>query len=813
MVDPTQQRSSGMAKQKISLSRWNIGEVSPRSIGDFDQPAFPSSCRYVNNFVISESGKMWRRPGFTHHVSVTPSATRLIPLYLRDDTFILMFWLDGAHPTQVLKFTWYRLVADVFTEQTTISLYTFKAADFGSDRPNSVDLRRLSYVQVEAGNQQFMYLTHPNMEDPREVGFTVDTSTFFDPNGGVGDAYKFTDANNPSYYWDVYYGASQWEKTPRLDLDAGGGNAIGGGVAGWTPYTGKTFLTPRADNYATPQIFKYLTAVTFSFQRLVWARNSWYAGSVTNDISGIGFQYQNQAVASTIDPYQVLASDPFLYQVSSDLGYEDIQWLAAGSLLLGGANNGAWVLSNAQAGGLDATNPLAYKSSSNGCHWVPGKTVGDAMLFFQRPGRQLNEFLFANASQNYVSTNLSEFSDHLFYDKIPVEMQIQRSPFNVAWILREDGVLVSFTYDRVRQIYAWARHDFTRSVGLDSPEDNGKVNSLCIYSDGVTDRPVVHTTRTNADGEYHAIEMMDFYTPNQIDGVFVDSASREKLLGPTDVLSITQDDVNGHWIFYDDTDVSLADGFILNFIDAERTEDDVSLVTDNKYDYIYGEWEVFDHDAGDAKFRMKDLTGEPYIGIYDVSPVTTYAYTNLGKARQVTNSPLVASRPKYAHLKGIYCRALLDGSPQYIRVSNDGTTFYNADTIAEDWDGVTEAELDEITNYWNSIIIGRSYQSLFSPFILKKQVNKGKITKMEIEVFRSLGGKVGTGTLNLTNELENEKIVDLIYPAEFEENSLYTGTLKPQIVGGYDDDPLWFLLVEDAVPFNLTNVIYYAEVN
>ena len=70
-------------RQKISLSRWNIGETSKRSIGDYDQPFHAGTCRLLNNFVISETGKLWRRPGLIHQTTIASEDVRLVPLYLR----------------------------------------------------------------------------------------------------------------------------------------------------------------------------------------------------------------------------------------------------------------------------------------------------------------------------------------------------------------------------------------------------------------------------------------------------------------------------------------------------------------------------------------------------------------------------------------------------------------------------------------------------------------------------------------------------------------------------------------------------------
>ena len=796
--------------QKISIIRWNHGEAGPRSAGDFEQDYYPTSCRTLRNFVISETGKVYRRPGFVHHTTITHEDVKLVSFYRREDTFILVFWLDGVHDTQTLKVDWYKKVSGVLTYQATYSLSTFKAADFTKDRPLAVDLARLSTVQLEND----LIITHPNMEDPWDMRYDTDGT----PDVFVAENFS---TSNRSWYFDVEYVpqisplVDIWRKRVEVDLTLGGGDNDAGTPtpAGWTAYTGETFGGPnngKGSAGTPPQTFKYLTCVTFSFERLVWARGSYVHGSAGGDPDGLGIQLNgdNDDTTYVIDPFQLIASDPFLYQASSDLGFEDFYWLASGSLLMGGANNGAWVLSNAQAGGLDATNPLMYKSTSHGAYWVPGKVVGDAMLYFQRPGRRLNEFIFNQATQNYEAINLNEFSSHIFFDHVPRAMEVQRSPFNVAWIVREDGALVSFTYDRLRGIIAWAQHPFAKELGTEKQFDGGEVKSLCIYSDGLIDTPVVHIKRENANGSYYALEVMSDYTPSGSQGIFCDSSLSKTLPGPYIVTAIDQDATNGHVLHIAGT---MTVGTIIKFIEAQRVDDGAPAT--GQGDYIYGVWEIAEIVAA-GEYRIKDELGTLYTGIWEFSPsATENAYTNFGKAKEVVDQPVTAA--DYLHLGGIFCVSLLDGNPYAIYISANGSAFYNSDLIPEDWDGNEATLTSEMLNsvWFNHLIIGRSYESIFSPFIMRKQINKAKITKIELELFKSLGGKVGTATVTRDDRLQALKMVDITYPSRFEEFELFNGTVKPKIVGGYGDDPLWFVLVEEAVPFNIMNVIFDVESN
>jgi len=309
------------------------------------------------------------------------------------------------------------------------------------------------------------------------------------------------------------------------------------------------------------------------------------------------------------------------------------------------------------------------------------------------------------------------------------------------------------------------------------------------------------------------------YTPADSQGIFCDASLQTILPGPHTVTHIDEDHVNGHVI---NITGSLEVGDRIKFTNAQRVDQETPA--SDKGDYIYGTWEIVEVVAVHT-YRMKNELGETYgksyldsdgqtinPDIWEFSPpATENAYTNYGSARVVIKQPDVPA--DYNHLRGVFCVSLMDGNPHPIYVSRDGATFYNSDTFAEDWDGNEASLTPDMENkiWFTHLTIGRSYESSFSPFILKKQINKGKITKIELELFRSLGGKVGTANVSRDDQLQFLKLVDITYPSKFEEFELYDGTIKPKVVGGYGDDPLWLVLVDEAVPFNIMNVIFFLE--
>jgi len=785
--------------QKISLSNFNLGEVSQRAIGDYENEVYPQSCRILQNFVVSEMGKIYRRPGFKYHNTVRSGDIRLIPYYLADDTILMLFYTEGTFPDLTLKFEPYIMTNGQLEPDTPYDVYTAEAIDFEEYRPKSFDLRRISYVQVD----DYIYITHPNMKDPYEIKYDKDA----DPKWTVNN---YSEHN--AYYFDIRYDTDKWNKKVQSDLNAGGGGCTDCTDTGWVNYTGNAPADScpnggkGSGNY-DPQTFKYLAAVTFSNERLIFARGPYIHGTVAGDILGIGLQW-NFCIPADVDgsPPQILSSDPFMYRASSDLGYEQFYWLAGDAYLMGGAQNGSWILSNPQIGNIDTTNPLMYKATSHGAYYVPGKTIGDALIYFQRPGEILREFIYSDANKNYVATNMTRFADHLFYESKPVEMVVQRSPFNIAWILRDDGELISFTYDRENGLKAWARHNNQIKYGENGDRESDKIKAITIYSDGLNDSLAAIVSRKDADGnEINTIEIMNQFVPGFEDMAFTDSYTNIKLPGKIKVTGVI-DNVGEPYNFveYDSSEYILVVGDIISFEEAKREEYEIPDFNSYDGDYIYGYWEIVSIETGNRLVIKSVSSGIYYNGIYDY---IDYGYINIVSKNIPTSYENTVNQ-----LRGKVCKAVLDGTPKNLYVSKTTNILYNADTIPEDWNG-DESLLDENQYYFNNINIGLAFESMFSPFIVKKSIHKGRITKMELELFRSLGGKVGVAKQDRHGELYEIKLTEIKYPADFEMYELYTGTIKPQIVGGFTDDPFLLVIVDDASPFNITNVIYYLEAN
>ena len=85
--------------------------------------------------------------------------------------------------------------------------------------------------------------------------------------------------------------------------------------------------------------------------------------------------------------------------------------------------------------------------------------IGNYILFVEAKGSSIREIVYNLYANSYVSEDRSVFSNHLFLGHQIVSWAYADSPHKVLWVVRDDGVLLSLTYLKEQDVYAWARHD------------------------------------------------------------------------------------------------------------------------------------------------------------------------------------------------------------------------------------------------------------------------------------------------------------------------------------------------------------------
>ena len=197
----------------------------------------------------------------------------------------------------------------------------------------------------------------------------------------------------------------------------------------------------------------YPTCVTFFEQRLVFAGTKSQPQTIFFSKSG-DYENMDDAYHDTIAD-----DDAIVYTIASNQ-VNAIRFMTATRTLIIGTAGGEFTVSG---GGTDVaitpTNILIKKQSNHGAANVDAIAAGNATLFLQRAKRKVRELAYNFDVDGYLAPDMTILAEHISEGGI-VQMAYQQEPNSILWLVRGDGQLIGFTYQRDQQVTAWHRHIF-----------------------------------------------------------------------------------------------------------------------------------------------------------------------------------------------------------------------------------------------------------------------------------------------------------------------------------------------------------------
>ncbi len=150
-------------------------------------------------------------------------------------------------------------------------------------------------------------------------------------------------------------------------------------------------------------------------------------------------------------------------------------------------------------GVLSATNPIVTQFGYSGSGSVKPLVVEDTALFVDRTGRQVRDLRYAFEQDGYSGNDLTVFVPQYFRNSRIAGWAYSKNPFSVVWVYLDNGQLLSLTYKREHQVWAWCDHDLS----------GGLVEQVAVIPEGDTDRLYLIVKRTVNGQVKRYIERMD----------------------------------------------------------------------------------------------------------------------------------------------------------------------------------------------------------------------------------------------------------------------------------------------------------------
>ena len=106
---------------------------------------------------------------------------------------------------------------------------------------------------------------------------------------------------------------------------------------------------------------------------------------------------------------------------------------------------------------LTPANVRVVPESHYGSKKLEPVQIENVVLFLQRAGRKLREFVYDYDQDNYIARDLTILAEHLTEGGF-VDTTYQQEEDSIVWAVRADGTLCAMTYLRGDQVIAWHRH-------------------------------------------------------------------------------------------------------------------------------------------------------------------------------------------------------------------------------------------------------------------------------------------------------------------------------------------------------------------
>lgn len=232
--------------------------------------------------------------------------------------------------------------------------------------------------------------------------------------------------------------------------------------------------TPQTARNPFNSAGNYPRCSTFVEQRLAFAstKNDPQAVWLSQSTKYENFGYSQPSKANDAVTFRVKARQ--VNEVRSMLALKGLMLLTSGA---------EWVVSGGSQS--DVISPGAVKIDNQGYRGaarVQPIVVGNTVLFAQARGGVVRDFSYQFSEDGFVGKDLTILARHLFENKEIVSWAYAQAPYSIAWAILDDGSLVSLTYLKEHEVWAWTRHE-------SGPDNNAVFENVIVIAEGKEDVP------------------------------------------------------------------------------------------------------------------------------------------------------------------------------------------------------------------------------------------------------------------------------------------------------------------------------------
>lgn len=213
------------------------------------------------------------------------------------------------------------------------------------------------------------------------------------------------------------------------------------------------------------------TSATTEWAIEAWAEYAGYPRSVCFHEQRLWFGgtelQPNTIWASAVNDFEnfrrgAFDSDSLAFTLAAQEG-SAIQSLVSHDALVVFTQSEEWTAATSEQTAITPSNIFVRRQSRFGSTHKQAFVAANNLLFLQRGARKLRQFVYGGGGGEGQATDLSLLAEHVTASGIR-QMAFQQQPDPIVWCVRNDGVLLSLTYEPDQNVIAWARH--TSGSGL-----------------------------------------------------------------------------------------------------------------------------------------------------------------------------------------------------------------------------------------------------------------------------------------------------------------------------------------------------------
>lgn len=507
------------------------GELSPALYARTDLAKYAVGLKVARNVFIHPHGGASNRPGLQFVAEVKNSAklARLIPFeFNTEQTYILEFGdlymrvfrggqtvLDGGLPYEIVTTYGHIDLQDlVFSQEADVMYFThveYPVAKIGREGDADWTLEDVDFApSIAAPTGQSAALTVNTGTGQAAMTYAVSA---VDDNTGEESLPAFTASinanlsvagNKNTVTWSAVAGAGFYKIYKRE------GNSYG--YIGFTDQLSFVDQNITADLADGPQQAlnpfdgpgNYPRCSTFIEQRLGFfsTKNNPQAAFLSQTAN-----YENFGVAQPTK-----ADDAVTFRIRSRKVNEIRAAIALRGLMLM-TSGGEYIVTGGQEAAILPSAIDIDPQGERGSTTLQPIVVGNTVLYAQRRGCVIRDLSYDYASDGFDGQDRTILSRHLFGGKTIKAWAYAQAPNSIIWVVLNDGSLVSLTYMREHEVFAWTRHD-----------TDGVFEDVAVVGEGEEDVPYFIVRREIGGVQKRYIEKLhtrEFQSSEQC--FFVDS--------------------------------------------------------------------------------------------------------------------------------------------------------------------------------------------------------------------------------------------------------------------------------------------------